>query len=52
MYFCVLKNVASSASTFGLSFLSVVFMGLVKFMYLIFIDFLGDFMEVFRKLLV
>ena len=51
MYFRVLKNAASPAPTPGLPLLSAALTGLAKFTHLISIDFLGDLMEVFRKLL-
>ena len=51
MYFRVLKNAASPAPTPGLPLLSAALTGLTKFTHLISIDFLGDLMEVFRKLL-
>lgn len=51
MYFRVLKNAASPEPTPGLPMLSAALTGLAKFTQLISIDFLGDLMEVFRKLL-
>lgn len=51
MYFRVLKNAASPEPTPGLPMLSAALTGLAKFTHLISIDFLGDLMEVFRKLL-
>ena len=51
MYFRVLKNAASPEPTPGLPLLSAALTGLAKFTHLISIDFLGDLMEVFRKLL-
>jgi len=51
MYFRVLKNAASPEPTAGLPMLSAALTGLAKFTHLISIDFLGDLMEVFRKLL-
>lgn len=51
MYFRVLKNASSPAPTPGLPMLSAALTGLAKFTHLISIDFLGDLMEAFRKLL-
>jgi len=51
MYFRVLKNAASPEPTPGLPLLSAALTGLAKFTHLISIDFLGDLMELFRKLL-
>lgn len=51
MYFRVLKNASSPVPTPGLPMLSAALTGLAKFTHLISIDFLGDLMEAFRKLL-